>query len=132
MIGEYWLMTWMLGLGLSPVEAISALVAARVAILLPIPGGLGALEASQAFAMSSLGFGPAAGISMVVLIRSRDLLLALVGVWIGGVQIWQRVATHRSPGPPQAGTHATHPPSLPYENASSATNDDATFSYDVS
>ncbi|NMD35447.1 MAG: UPF0104 family protein, partial [Planctomycetes bacterium] len=44
-IGEFWLMTDVLGLGLTLPQAITALVAARVAILLPLPAALGALEA---------------------------------------------------------------------------------------
>jgi uncharacterized protein (TIRG00374 family) len=89
-IGEFWLMTAVLGLELSPGGAITALVAARVAILLPLPAGLGALEASQALAMRSLGLTAAAGVSMSLLIRTRDVLLGLLGLWLGGVTLWRR------------------------------------------
>ena len=89
-VGEFWLMTSVLGLKLTLYQAITALVAARVAILLPVPAALGVLEASQALAMSRLGLPPAAGISLSILIRARDVLFGLLGLWIGGVYWWKR------------------------------------------
>lgn len=84
-IGEFWLMTKVLGLGLSLPQALAALLAARIAILLPLPAALGALEASQTLAMAQLGLAPAAGISMSVLIRGRDIMLAILGLGVGGM-----------------------------------------------
>jgi hypothetical protein len=83
MIGEYWLAARFLGLDWMLPEAIAALTAARFAYLLPLPGGLGALEASQAFAAAALGDDPAAGATLALLIRGRDVLTALVGLWLG-------------------------------------------------
>ena len=56
-MAEFWLMTRILGLGLDFGQAMTALLAARWAALLPLPAGLGALEASQVIAMQALGFG---------------------------------------------------------------------------
>lgn len=95
LVGEYWLMTQLLGLHLSFGQAIVALIAARLAILLPMPAGLGALEASQAIAMSMLGLDPAAGVSLALLIRARDVLLGLLGLWIGGATAW-RIAAEKA------------------------------------
>ncbi len=81
MILEYWLMLRFLGLTLSPAQTIIALTAARLAFLAPTPGGLGALEASQAFAIQALGFSPALGISATLLIRARDLAIGGLGLW---------------------------------------------------
>lgn len=89
-IGEFWLMGSVLGLGLTPPQAITALVAARVAILLPLPAALGALEASQVLAMRGLGLSPAAGVSLSLLIRTRDVLLGLLGLAIAGALLWRR------------------------------------------
>ena len=89
-IAEFWLLTQMLGLPLSPLQALSALVAARVAILLPVPAGLGALEASQVLTMESMGFDPSAGIAIALVIRARDVILGLVGLLLGGAHIWQK------------------------------------------
>ena len=59
------------------------LTAARVAILLLLPGALGILEASQILAFSALGLNPVIGISVSLLIRARDVLLGTVGIWWG-------------------------------------------------
>lgn len=81
MVFEYWLLGRFLGLQLSLSQAISALTAARLAILTPLPGGLGALEASQVIAFQMLGFEPAFGISISLLIRMRDLLFGVTGLF---------------------------------------------------
>jgi uncharacterized protein (TIRG00374 family) len=91
-IAEFWLMTTVLGLHLTLSEAVAALLAARVAILLPMPAALGALEASQALAMRMLGQSPAAGVSLSLLIRARDVLLGVIGLWLAGVLVWRRKA----------------------------------------
>jgi uncharacterized protein (TIRG00374 family) len=89
-VGEFWLMTAVLGLDLTLPEAVAALLAARVAILLPLPAALGALEASQALAMRLLGQSPAAGVSLSVLIRARDVALGVIGLGLAGVLVWGR------------------------------------------
>jgi glycosyltransferase 2 family protein len=84
MIGEFWLMVAFLGIPLTLTQLVVALTAARIAYLLLLPGGLGALEASQAFAFGALGLNPAVGISASLLIRARDVGLGLLGLWWGG------------------------------------------------
>jgi hypothetical protein len=98
--GEFWLMAALLGFRLPALDAVTALVAARIAILLPLPAGLGALEASQALAMHSLGLAPAAGIAISLLIRARDVLLGLAGLWLGGARFWQSQPTSLDAGAP--------------------------------
>jgi uncharacterized protein (TIRG00374 family) len=83
---EFWLMLRVLGLNLTPIQVISTLTAARIAILLPLPGGLGTLEASQVLALGAFGLNPAAGISLSLLIRVRDVALGGWGLWWGGVK----------------------------------------------
>ncbi len=85
-IGEYWLALYFLGQSLTLAQTISALTAARIAFLLPLPGGLGALEASQVLALSALGMNPATAISLSLLIRVRDVALGGLGLWWGGVK----------------------------------------------
>jgi uncharacterized protein (TIRG00374 family) len=87
MIGEFWLATYILGLNLNFVHVISLLTAARIAFLLPMPGGLGALEAGMVLALNAMGLNPAAGISLVLLIRARDIGLASLGLWWGGITL---------------------------------------------
>jgi len=83
---EFWLMLRVLGLNLTPIQVISALTAARIAILLPLPGGLGTLEASQVLALGMFGLNPAVGISLSLLIRVRDVALGGFGLWWGGLK----------------------------------------------
>jgi hypothetical protein len=76
---EAWLAMRFLGIELSAAEAIAVVAAGRLAFLLPLPGGLGALEASQILAVTALGFTRADGIGLGLFIRVRDLLLAGCG-----------------------------------------------------
>lgn len=81
MIAEYWLMVYFLGVELTLPQLVGALTAARISILLFLPAGLGALEASQATAFGLLGLDPAVGITASLLIRLRDTALGLSGLW---------------------------------------------------
>ncbi len=69
-----------IGLYLPLGDVISALTLARIAFMVPTPGGLGALEASQVLVMQALGFSPAFGISLTILFRGRDLLMGSLGL----------------------------------------------------
>ncbi len=80
---EYWFMLSCLGVELTFPQLMAALAAARVALFLLIPGGLGAIEASQVLALSQMGFSPAVGVSISLLIRIRDVLLGGIGLWWG-------------------------------------------------
>lgn len=81
LIAEFWLATRAVGLNLTVMQATVVMAAARVAILLPMPAGLGALEASLVLAMQALGLDAAAGIALSLLIRARDVSVGLVGLW---------------------------------------------------
>lgn len=81
---EFGLALRMLGLGVGLPGVLVALTAARLAILLPVPAGLGTLEAGQALAMGLIGASPAVGLSLSLVIRARDVLLASLGLWLGG------------------------------------------------
>ncbi|MBK8904261.1 MAG: flippase-like domain-containing protein [Anaerolineaceae bacterium] len=87
MIAEFYLMVSFLGISLTLVQLITLLTAARVAYLLPLPGGLGTLEASQVWALGLMGFNPAAGLSLSLLIRLRDVSLGLLGLWWMGQRL---------------------------------------------
>jgi uncharacterized protein (TIRG00374 family) len=90
LIGEFWYMTATLELGLGFTQAMTMLFAMRVAILFPMPAGLGVVEAGLALAATALGLSPAAGLSMSLLIRLRDVTLGLVGLWLGGFTLWSQ------------------------------------------
>lgn len=83
LILEYALTLYFLGARLTPLEIIAALTAARLAFLAPMPAGLGALEASQVWAIGALGMNPAVGLSAALLIRARDILFGGLGLLWG-------------------------------------------------
>ena len=82
-LAEYWLGMHFLGLNLTPMQLVVAVTINRLAFLAPLPGGLGALESSQVLAMTVLGLDPAIGVSQGLVIRARDVMIGLVGLWIG-------------------------------------------------
>lgn len=84
MVFEFWLCLNFLGVSAGLVETVVAMTAARVAFLMPLPAGLGALEASLMLAARIMGWDPAAGIALSLVIRARDLLLAVAGLWVSG------------------------------------------------
>ncbi len=91
MVAEYWLMLTFLGGPVTAVQVIILLTAARIAFLMPAPGGLGTLEASQLLAFAAIGLNPAIGVSLSLLIRGRDVLLGGLGLWWGSRRLrWPR------------------------------------------
>lgn len=87
LITEFYFMVSFLGLPVTFLQLIALLTAARIAFLLPLPGGLGTLEASQVWALGLLGLNPAAGIGLSLLIRLRDVALGLLGLWWGSQRL---------------------------------------------
>ncbi len=87
---EYWLVTFFLGVTLSVSELIIGLAAARIAYLLLFPAGLGVLEAGQVAAVRALGFPAALGISLSLVIRFRDVVVASFGLWWGMKMLMKR------------------------------------------
>ena len=77
---ELWLMFNFLGLVLSLPQIIFVIVAARIALLFPLPGGLGVLEASQVLALEFLGLNQAVGVGVILLVRGRDLITSVFGL----------------------------------------------------
>ena len=87
MVAEFYAMASFLGVSLTLGQLIALLTAARVAYLLPLPGGLGTLEASQVWALGLMGFNPAAGLGLSLLIRLRDVGLGVMGLWWMGQRL---------------------------------------------
>lgn len=90
MITEYWIATEVLHMNLAFVEVIALLVAARIAFLLPMPGGLGTLEAGQLFTLILLGYDPALAIGLSLLMRLRDLIVISAGLILAWRNGWRR------------------------------------------
>lgn len=76
---EFWLVYCFLGAPLGVTALVTVVVAARLAFLVPVPGGLGALEAGQALILPVLGLDPALGLAACCLLRGRDLILVGLG-----------------------------------------------------
>lgn len=81
---EYYLMVSFLGMQIDAVQVFAALTAMQVAFLMPLPGGLGALEASQVFALGAFGQPASAAISLTLLMRGRDILNGGIGLLLAG------------------------------------------------
>jgi len=84
MAAEYVFMTNFLGAEISCEQALAALTAALLAFLMPLPGGLGALEASQVYVMTAFGYPAATGIGISLLMRARDFLNGGLGLLLAG------------------------------------------------
>jgi glycosyltransferase 2 family protein len=81
---EYYLMVSFLGMRIDVMQTFASLTAMQVAFLMPLPGGLGALEASQVFALGVFGQPASAAISLTLLMRARDILNGGIGLLLTG------------------------------------------------
>lgn len=81
---EYYLMVSFLGMNINAIQVFAALTAMQIAFLMPLPGGLGALEASQVFALGAFGQPASAAISLTLLMRARDILNGGIGLLLAG------------------------------------------------
>ncbi len=97
LIAEYALMTRGLGIALTLPQILVLMTAARLAFLLPLlPGGLGVLEAGLMFTIGALGYDPAHGLALALLIRLRDLAVGAAGLFFAhrlGVQALAKQTT---------------------------------------
>ena len=84
---EYLLMLRFLQIEIGLWQAFGALSASLMAFLIPLPGGLGALEASQVLVLGLLGYRPAQAIGLTLLMRARDLVNAGFGVMLAGKEL---------------------------------------------
>ena len=80
MVGEFALIVDFLGIELSGWQTIAAWTAGWLALLVPLPGGLGALEASEVFALGMFGVPAALAIGVTLVMRGRDLLIGGLGL----------------------------------------------------
>jgi uncharacterized protein (TIRG00374 family) len=82
MVGEFALIVAFLGIDLSSWQTIAAWTAGWLSLLVPLPGGLGALEASQVFALGIFGVPAALAIGVTLVMRGRDLFIGGLGLLI--------------------------------------------------
>lgn len=77
---EYWLMAQFILIDLTLWQALAGMTLLQIAFMFPLPAGLGAMEASQVFVMGAMGYPPAAGLTMSLLMRGRDMLIGGLGL----------------------------------------------------
>lgn len=68
-----------LGLAVSPTDIVLVMLGMRLAMLLPVPGGIGTIEASLLWSFQYLGYPAGAALGLIALIRLRDALVLLIG-----------------------------------------------------
>jgi uncharacterized membrane protein YbhN (UPF0104 family) len=74
-----------LGLPLTVWQILLVVVAIRVVTLMPMPAGLGTLEACLVLAMQLVGGEPALGIALSLLVRGRDVFCGAFGLLWGAM-----------------------------------------------
>jgi uncharacterized protein (TIRG00374 family) len=84
MIAEYTLITSFLGVNLHSWQTVAGWATSWLSFLVPLPGGLGALEASQVFTLGAFEISAALALSVALLIRARDLLIGGLGLLLAG------------------------------------------------
>lgn len=84
MVTEFALIANFLGIHIPFWQTVSAWTAGWLALLAPLPGGLGALEASQVFALGLFGVPASTAIGVSLVMRGRDVLIGGMGLLLAG------------------------------------------------
>jgi len=84
MLLDYTLMTSFLNIPLPFWKMTAGWMMGWISLLMPLPGGLGALEASQVFTLGKFGFTAATALSLTLLMRGRDILIGGLGLLLAG------------------------------------------------
>ncbi len=80
LLAEYHWMLRALGLQPTGVQTVTMMLAARLAFLVPVPAGAGALEVGQVWAAQWVGWPAAYGAALSLLIRARDGVIGGLGL----------------------------------------------------
>ncbi len=83
-VSEYALITSFLHIALPFWKLVTAWTTGWLSFLVPLPGGLGALEAGQVSVLGYFGISAAAAFSVALVIRGRDLLIGGIGLLLAG------------------------------------------------
>ena len=84
MLLDYALMTSFLHIPLPFWKMTAGWMMGWISLVMPLPGGLGALEASQVFTLGKFGFTAAAALSLTLVMRGRDILIGGLGLFLAG------------------------------------------------
>ena len=80
LLGELLLILHFVGIEADLHSFLLILVAMRMALLLPMPGGVGTLEAAVLWSFHSLNLPASAALGLIALMRVRDALVLLIGL----------------------------------------------------
>ena len=80
LLAELWLLLSFLDLPITLTSFLLILLSLRLALLLPLPGGLGSMEAALIWTFATLDFPGTSGFELIALMRLRDVLVILLGL----------------------------------------------------
>lgn len=80
---EFWLSLFFLNVNLNVLEVLSSVAVVRLALYVPVPAGIGAMDAGLVFILKALGYSTSVALAMNIVVRSRDVLFGLAGVLLG-------------------------------------------------
>jgi uncharacterized protein (TIRG00374 family) len=80
LLGELYLILHFVGIEADLYSFLIVLVAMRMALLLPMPGGVGTLEASVLWSFHTLNLPASAALGLIALMRLRDAFVLVIGL----------------------------------------------------
>ncbi len=80
LLGELYLILHFVGVEADLSSFLIILVAMRMALLLPMPGGVGTIEASVLWSFHTLNLPASAALGLIALMRVRDALVLIIGL----------------------------------------------------
>lgn len=92
---EYWSLLKFLGHSASPLQILLILTGVGIAYSLPVPAAMGTLELGQISAAKVLKLGNVTGVTLSVIIRTRDLLWTALGLGFMGLYAFRFKALAR-------------------------------------
>ena len=93
-----WLLVFFLTGSWNVLHALSILGFYYLALLVPTPASLGSHDVLQVFAFQAFGFSASLGAAFVLIIRTAEFLIALVGIFflfIAGIKIVRTIVSRR-------------------------------------
>jgi uncharacterized protein (TIRG00374 family) len=87
MVADYALMASFMGIHLTFWKTIAGWIIGWLSLLMPLPGGLGAMEASQVLILGKFGYTAATALSLALLQRGRDILIGGLGLLLASRDI---------------------------------------------
>lgn len=82
MVAELWLLLQFVEVEIGLAGFVLIFTALRLAFLLPLPGGIGTMEAALLWAFQTLSLPLPAAAGLILLMRLRDVAVLLIGAWV--------------------------------------------------